>query len=753
MVIIDDTVIASVRNHLTRKGVREEVLKTSSLLRSLLEMSNEGKFGQYFDKQIRPEAGLIAARMQQDVEGGLDDPYDERFSSSYNEMKDWEAVWNLPSEHDDAIDRNLGRNSDAGRRLPMLIFVRTKFSKSLLKSRSVMELLLRECNVSTTNNGFNLVVLGNGIDSQTETLPSERKESGPASLRVTNRASEASPMFGFSSNNQNASGQNDPDGSRRFNIFLTRTTDADGTPRILGAIASPQAGNLFPHIMAMLARERIQMQSDDDDDSTLKAQLEQWAQMLEQQVQSTSSGSSSSPPQFFNASLSVNSASPLQPPSSGNEDTPSLSPEMIHEAIQQAMAELLDQLADRSDDAEPRSEISPELRQAFVHVLRNENIRRGIAENLSRAAPALSDPKCQGVMLSVYVPPMTNLMLHQTPELPFAKQNNLSGWFQNVLKSQEEADSINQVGAKESNQTRIRTMAAAAAVLAANKAQKTKENEKRENKADRNLSKLESLCRTVPIQIPTDHVRAKSWEEWIRRERGAVVFRHNRRLLNKELEERNLSLQQHTGNKGAGSSLRQMLSVREIGKEMTDIIKCAVEVEAAKAQRQHEYSSLKRKLEPDYEIDITLSQLLLTEEGLFEENTDSMNHLLDNAQNEVRYLHPSSLETAISQVCRISSSPSGGLATTATHTPSRTREELAALAHDKHERALISQVVSPQDIGVTYDMIGGLSTVKELLRQSITYPLKFPHLYSEGIAREAVKGVLLFGPPGTGTLN
>lgn len=50
-------------------------------------------------------------------------------------------------------------------------------------------------------------------------------------------------------------------------------------------------------------------------------------------------------------------------------------------------------------------------------------------------------------------------------------------------------------------------------------------------------------------------------------------------------------------------------------------------------------------------------------------------------------------------------------------------------------------------------MIGGLFEVKELLRQSITYPLKFPHLYSEGIAREAVKGVLLFGPPGTGEFS
>lgn len=72
------------------------------------------------------------------------------------------------------------------------------------------------------------------------------------------------------------------------------------------------------------------------------------------------------------------------------------------------------------------------------------------------------------------------------------------------------------------------------------------------------------------------------------------------------------------------------------------------------------------------------------------------------------------------------------------------------MVQDKHEKALLSQVVCPQDIGISYDMIGGLTEVKELLRQSITYPLKFPHLYSEGIAREAVKGVLLFGPPGTG---
>ncbi len=144
-------------------------------------------------------------------------------------------------------------------------------------------------------------------------------------------------------------------------------------------------------------------------------------------------------------------------------------------------------------------------------------------------------------------------------------------------------------------------------------------------------------------------------------------------------------------------------------------------------------------------IDTSLTQLLPqgVEASIFDGQSGKAIH----------YIHPKSIEKALSSISRISPSPSGtsvlGTSPAVTH---RTKEEIAELAEDKHERALISQVVSPQDIGVSYDMIGGLTEVKELLRQSITYPLKFPHLYSEGIAREAVKGVLLFGPPGTGKI-
>ena len=50
---------------------------------------------------------------------------------------------------------------------------------------------------------------------------------------------------------------------------------------------------------------------------------------------------------------------------------------------------------------------------------------------------------------------------------------------------------------------------------------------------------------------------------------------------------------------------------------------------------------------------------------------------------------------------------------------------------------------------MSYSTIGGLGPVNELLRECVTYPLKYDGLYEEGIDSEAVKGVLLLGPPGT----
>jgi len=106
-------------------------------------------------------------------------------------------------------------------------------------------------------------------------------------------------------------------------------------------------------------------------------------------------------------------------------------------------------------------------------------------------------------------------------------------------------------------------------------------------------------------------------------------------------------------------------------------------------------------------------------------------------------LSPWALDSAIAAVLRAPASKVGQFSWELSS--SLSKQDLNTLVTDKHERSLLGNVMFPGDIGVSYDMIGGLTDVKELLKQSITYPLKYPRLYREGIAGEAVKGVLLFG--------
>merc|ERR1712137_1354578 len=111
---------------------------------------------------------------------------------------------------------------------------------------------------------------------------------------------------------------------------------------------------------------------------------------------------------------------------------------------------------------------------------------------------------------------------------------------------------------------------------------------------------------------------------------------------------------------------------------MGDVIKCAVELEAAKSQKETEEMTESDILE----VDITLSQLLVSENG----------ELMEQSDEKRQFIHPSSIESALSLVCRISPSPTGGLSLSNSQASHRSRDDIAALAQDKHERALISQV-------------------------------------------------------------
>ncbi|KAI4301397.1 hypothetical protein L6164_034680 [Bauhinia variegata] len=72
------------------------------------------------------------------------------------------------------------------------------------------------------------------------------------------------------------------------------------------------------------------------------------------------------------------------------------------------------------------------------------------------------------------------------------------------------------------------------------------------------------------------------------------------------------------------------------------------------------------------------------------------------------------------------------------------------VTENEFEKKLLSDVIPPSDIGVTFDDIGALENVKDTLKELVMLPLQRPELFGKGQLTKPCKGILLFGPPGTG---
>lgn len=69
---------------------------------------------------------------------------------------------------------------------------------------------------------------------------------------------------------------------------------------------------------------------------------------------------------------------------------------------------------------------------------------------------------------------------------------------------------------------------------------------------------------------------------------------------------------------------------------------------------------------------------------------------------------------------------------------------------NQSEHDLLDCIHAASGITETFDSVGGLSHVKDVIRRSIVLPLQYPDLYPVRSLRSPPKGVLLHGPPGTG---
>ncbi|RID49089.1 hypothetical protein BRARA_I05554 [Brassica rapa] len=72
------------------------------------------------------------------------------------------------------------------------------------------------------------------------------------------------------------------------------------------------------------------------------------------------------------------------------------------------------------------------------------------------------------------------------------------------------------------------------------------------------------------------------------------------------------------------------------------------------------------------------------------------------------------------------------------------------VTENEFEKKLLSDVIPPSDIAVSFDDIGALENVKDTLKELVMLPLQRPELFGKGQLTKPTKGILLFGPPGTG---
>ncbi|KAJ1297172.1 hypothetical protein BS78_01G357300 [Paspalum vaginatum] len=69
---------------------------------------------------------------------------------------------------------------------------------------------------------------------------------------------------------------------------------------------------------------------------------------------------------------------------------------------------------------------------------------------------------------------------------------------------------------------------------------------------------------------------------------------------------------------------------------------------------------------------------------------------------------------------------------------------------NEFEKRLLADVIPPHEIGVSFEDIGALESVKDTLKELVMLPLQRPELFNRGQLMKPCKGILLFGPPGTG---
>ncbi|KAG5951788.1 hypothetical protein E4U58_001077 [Claviceps cyperi] len=151
----------------------------------------------------------------------------------------------------------------------------------------------------------------------------------------------------------------------------------------------------------------------------------------------------------------------------------------------------------------------------------------------------------------------------------------------------------------------------------------------------------------------------------------------------------------------------------------------------------------------DVALDILIFAGMMTAGLLVARNL--LNPLMSNFTDPDKEKHDRVSRQAKAHIERLSRNKIADDGTASAQSTGTSVKKIDELVLNEYEDLVALEMVSPEDIHVGFEDIGGLDAIIEELRESVIYPLTMPYLYSHAAALlSAPSGVLLFGPPGCG---
>ncbi|KAE9617409.1 hypothetical protein Lal_00035129 [Lupinus albus] len=244
----------------------------------------------------------------------------------------------------------------------------------------------------------------------------------------------------------------------------------------------------------------------------------------------------------------------------------------------------------------------------------------------------------------------------------------------------------------------------------------------------------------IEIKPPEDEAHLGSWKAQLEEDMKALQFRDNRNHIAEVLEANDIDCYDLTSICHADTTI--------ISNYIQEIVVSAIS-----------YHLMNTK-DPKYhngKLIISATSLShglnLFQEGKSSGNLKTNEPIKDNSGNDVQSdnqapENKNETEKSVPMTKKDAENPAAAKSESQ-ETMFRSLVDLLEVIDNVLEKRITPDVIPENEIGVTFADIGSLDDIKESLQELVMLPLRRPDLFKGGLLKPC-RGILLFGPPGTG---